>query len=535
MQKIENAFLPALVAGFSILTASLLNFLNYNDYPLFRIDVGIVIGSIGAISLLLALFYQSQRDWSRAFMEGLFVFSVLELNSAPLLISFGAGVVLFFALGFWRKSILPFAAIAGVVMTLTTLAGIGGGKDWVTVESSDEQSNPDQPVDRPAKAILHILLDEHAGINGFPSQSADAGQIRQELKDFYLSRGFNLYGGAYSEHFYSINAIPKIFNYGEGLGKSPSKEGGVNLGETAHLTALANLGYRLNIYQSDYAEFCADAEVQSCLTYGVSSLGATLDYPLTLGERVELIAFKFLSLSKFLKATDSQLKILNGRPILDLNAKSNSSTIGALSVFDMLIADLGKAKPGEAYVAHILLPHYPYVTNPDCTVREKSSWEMRRSNTAMAEREAAYYDQIRCSMLKVDQAIRAMEQSDVGDDFVVIIHSDHGSRITKRDPTVRNVGKFDDDDLITGFASLFAVRAPELESNYVDDPAALALLLKEFTNRKFQEAPAVPDEGADFKVMLADRDWVPVKEFSLPKGWMKEIGPNKWEAKPETN
>ena len=528
--------MPTFVAGFSLLTASLLNFLNYNDYPLIRGDVGIVIGSIGAISLLISLLYKSQRDWARAFLEGLFVFAILELNSAPTLISFGAGAVIFLALGFRKKSILSFAAIAGVVMTFTTLVGIGGGKDWVTVvNSSDEKTNSDQSIDRPAKAVLHILLDEHAGINGFPTQNADAQNIRQELKDFYLSRGFNLYGGAYSEHFYSINAIPKIFNYGGALGKSPSKEGGVNLGETAHLTALGKLGYRLKIYQSDYAEICADAEVQSCLTYGVSSLGATLDYPLTLTERVELITLKFLSLSRFLKAVDRWFKLSNGSPILDLNAKSNSSTIGALTVFDMLIADLKKARPGEAYVAHILLPHYPYATNSDCTMRRKSSWEMRRSTSPIGYREAAYYDQIRCSMLKVDQAINAMEHSEVGDDFAVIVHSDHGSRITKRDPTVRNMDRFDSDDLIAGFASLFAVRAPGLASDYSDDPAALALLLGEFTKSGFEAAPDTAGASSNAKVMLADGDWVPVKKFPLPQGWMNEIGPKKGDVKPETD
>ena len=535
LQKMENFFLPALVAGFSLLTASLVNFLNYNDYPLFRGDVGIVIGFIGAISLMLALLYKSQRDWTRAFLEGLFVFAILELNSAPSLISFGTGALIFLALGFWKKSILPFAAIAGVVMTLTTLAGIGGGKDWVTVNSSDERSNVDQLVDRPAKAVLHILLDEHAGINGFPSRNTDAQRIRKELRDFYLSRGFNLYGGAYSEHFYSINAIPKIFNYGERLGESPSKEGGVKLGETTHLAALTDMGYALKIYQSDYAEFCKDAEVQSCLTYGVSSLGATLDYPLTLAERVELITFKFLSLSRFLKAVDRWFKLPNGSPVLDLNAKSNSSTIGALTVFDMLIDDLGKARPGEAYVAHILLPHYPHITNSDCTIRRKSSWEMRRSTSPVGDREAAYYDQIRCSMEKVDQAITALEQSAVGDEFVVIVHSDHGSRITRRDPTVRNMGKFDNDDLIAGFASLFAVRAPGLASNYSDDPAALALLLGEFTKSGFEAAPDTAGASSNAKVMLADGDWVPVKNYPLPQNWMSQIGPRKAEVKPETD
>ena len=46
--------------------------------------------------------------------------------------------------------------------------------------------------------VVHILLDEHIGIEGLGGDAA-ADAMKERLRSFYVNNGFRLFGGAYSE------------------------------------------------------------------------------------------------------------------------------------------------------------------------------------------------------------------------------------------------------------------------------------------------------------------------------------------------
>jgi hypothetical protein len=64
-------------------------------------------------------------------------------------------------------------------------------------------------------------------------------------------------------------------------------------------------------------------------------------------------------------------------------------------------------------------------------------------------------------------------------DATIIIHGDHGSRITLRDPIIANRNQATIIDYVDSFSTLFAIRSPELEPGYSSQLQPLPNLIAE--------------------------------------------------------
>jgi arylsulfatase A-like enzyme len=171
---------------------------------------------------------------------------------------------------------------------------------------------------------------------------------------------------------------------------------------------------------------------------------------------------------------------------------------------------------------HALAPHNPYVARRDCGLRPPREWEAPFSTSARHTREDAYLEQVRCVTEKVEAAVRALAQSPARDNFVVIVHGDHGSRITRWDPNKENLGRFDDEDMVAGFSTLFALRGPGLQPGYDAHPAPVALLLRQWVEGDFRTQP-VPEDCGTAEVYLTDWNWVPWRRHPLPRRWIDAL------------
>ena len=458
----EHAFV--FLAGGFVLAASFLNFLRYHEYPLLTPEVGLVGLGLVALALLVGLLYRGCGRGARALFEGLLVFLAVELNAAHSGYAALAGLAVVAFVLIRRRSILPFLGTMAFIAALVGFLGIGREQANALPSSVRPTAASDKP------AILHLILDEHIGIEGFPKTKLGA-ETREAIKGFYLSRGFRLSGRAYSEHFDSVNAIPHILNFGA-LQAPPRghHDKGTAIPSSAYFGELSKRSYRVNVYQSEYIDFCADPRVASCTGYLSQDIRPLIDSPLSATDRAGLVAVQFAFLSKTLKALSGSYSDLakrlrkEGRDVPDfgLPLGGRTSMINGTAIADRLARGLRHARPGEAYFAHILFPHSPYATTPDCGLKDVDRWTLRTSGAPIEAREAAYYDQLRCAMNKVDAALRALEASPAGRNHIVIVHGDHGSRITRHDPALASMGRFTDSDLVSSYSTLFAVRAPAL-------------------------------------------------------------------------
>lgn len=444
------------VCGAVVLVASLVNFLRFNDYSLFTPEVGLVVLALCGAAVGVGLLHGAGR-LGRAAADGLLVFLAVDLNTDLWLVAMAAGAAA--ALLVWLRdiSLLPFLAVTAVVASVVGAAGIGQARPAADGAKPLPATRSNAPV------LLHLIMDEHIGIAGLPADNPESPALGRSLRDFYADRGFRVYGRAYSTYFNTPNAIPHM------------------LGRGHYLSALRQAGYRVRVYQSSFLDLCADARAVACREYPESGVRTVATAPLRTTEKAGIILNQFVSLSEGATRTEKNYDLLStwlrargvGVPAAELDASRRTSTLNAIGAMDRLIGDLRHAQPGEAYVAHILLPHYPYVTTADCRLKPVSKWQVRDAVAPRRDRESRYFEQLRCATAKIDAALQALAASPGGKRTVVVIHGDHGSRITDIDPDAARPDQVSDGDLIAGYSTLLAVRAPRVPPGY--EPAAVSV------------------------------------------------------------
>lgn len=521
-ERIRTLAIPIL-ASWAILLASLVNFLRFNDYPLLRPEIALIAFGLLALAALFGWIHSAQRPLGQAALDMLLVLLVVDQNGASFAFAAATAALVGAVTLYRRRSVLPLLGLVAAFALLSGLAGIG---QQHSAAAETRRVVPPRSAGKPLPpALVHIVLDEQLGIEAFSDLGPEGQVVQRELKAFYLSHGFRLYGRAYAEQFRTVNSIPQILNFGAVARPDANPFNGRALERNAYFDALAKDGYRLDVYQSDFIDYCDNRAVSRCVTYPFSALDAIDRSPLSVADRAVLIVARFALLSKavfnleslYIEAADS----LRGKgydvPDFGLTTGGRTSSLAASAAFDRLIGDLRNAKPGHAYFAHILLPHDPYALDSRCTPRPMWQWQVHDPSPPLAMRQAAYLDQVRCALRKVDAAYAAVSRSQAGRDFIMVVHGDHGSRITSVNPTAENIGKYGRDDLVAGFATLFAIRAPRIAAGYDDRPAAVPRLLAGLARSRFTSAP-LPSTAAPH-VILNDRNWAPRKRAPFLRSW----------------
>jgi len=144
---------------------------------------------------------------------------------------------------------------------------------------------------------------------------------------------------------------------------------------------------------------------------------------------------------------------------------------------------LKAAKPGHFYLIHLLLPHHPYAYYDNCTVRHNGaawlSYNMEtkdgRANSPASrhERYQQYLEQMQCAHKTVAAILGELEHSMQQAQTHVVIHGDHGSRITQWIPSPQNSDHLLPTDYINAFSTFFVARTPTLRGGYDRHPYAL--------------------------------------------------------------
>ena len=162
-----------------------------------------------------------------------------------------------------------------------------------------------------------------------------------------------------------------------------------------------------------------------------------------------------------------------------------------MTAMDRLLSDIGAAAPGTAYFGHLLLPHFAYVFDRDCRViPDPANWlnnaealvapPFRNTEATRSARYQRYFEQVRCLHRMLAEIFAALGQADRFDRAIVILHGDHGSRISRLEPMIENVDRLSDADLVDSFSTLFAVRLPGLEAGYDMTTRSIHGLFAEF-------------------------------------------------------
>jgi hypothetical protein len=513
-----------IVAATLLLAAPLVAFLATNQYPVATPETGLLFAGCLAAGALLG-FLSSRFAWLGVLILG--GGTALCLNSlygwpgstAGLLLLLAACLAVAAAL---RRHLPAVLIAAGLVFIASTLLipSSGAGEDRrPAAGATAARPQPAAAADLPV--ILHLVLDEHIGIDGLPPEVPGSAELARWLTESYVGQGFRVHPDAYSEYFETRNSLANLLNFtseeSDWAHLVEQQRKPYVLAESAYFRHLARLGYRLHVYQSDYLDYCRVPGVTyaGCAHYRANTIAALPAASLSIGERARFIRNSVLGTSHYLQRLhDKYMRIRAALPRLALPAWDDGvSRVGPLSVLPVLReleADLRAAKPGDAYFAHLLIPHFPYMLDAQCRVRSSidewlynidptASSELEPNNPAgRAARYERYFAQIRCEQRLVNRLFEAMREAGVWRTAIVVVHGDHGSRIVRRLPVQQTAASLTRSDLHDAFSTLFAAKLPGRAPGVVRDAKPLQALLADALGLAPVAGPA--------KVMLQDHE-----------------------------
>jgi arylsulfatase A-like enzyme len=155
---------------------------------------------------------------------------------------------------------------------------------------------------------------------------------------------------------------------------------------------------------------------------------------------------------------------------------------------DRLLADIGGDPRGEFVFAHVLPPHYPYMYDANCVPNPKARDRLGaaspnapppQTNTEESRRRRyeLYEEQVRCVLREFERLLDTLEVLPGFEDAVIIVHGDHGSKITIIRPTYEHLDRLTSRDLRDSYSTLFAVRAPGVPAGVDSTRASIQELL----------------------------------------------------------
>lgn len=519
-----------LLIGPLMLTVFLTPFLIYSGVPLLAPVSLLTYLLLTVIGLLTGFFMILGGTLLQVLFGAFFItlFTFYQIDNLPKL-PFG---LRYMSIG------LPLSAIAAIILYslrkhLEQFLFIVFGVLWLgaffqTTPPMSKNLNLEsrQEANTSLPPYIHIVLDEHIGIEGIPNYADPDQKYSMELKNKYIDQGFRVFGRAYSRDFRTkdstssfLNFRPRDEPYETRFVKGMIRPNGL-------FEKLTKQGYLLNIFESNQTPYCdkdAGYRLGKCISYRID-VTHTANGPIT-------IISGLLDKMKILNRL-SQISYSLGLPKLIVPGSTPSTT---MSEFSKHIDFLSEGKKGNAYFLHLLVPHFHWFYDENCSYRIKK-WSFlnkddplnTKSSPAWFREEKIvnkedyfsdqedlyrnYLEQIKCTHKMIDQLLDKLKANPATQDSTIVIQGDHGSRITSSYPYVEFADQITREEYIQSFSTFFVVRGPNHTPGYDRRPLALDELMKIIFTKKNSQ----PDIGESQFVYLSDPNRQVYKKFSLP-------------------
>jgi hypothetical protein len=523
-----------LLIGPLLLTASLTAFLNYHNFAFLSflaitsyvvfILCGLVLGiamALGGIlvqtvlsSSMIVLIFLGAVDRSEPFLDGAVRYSEVGLVAILTL-------VIFFY--FIRIHLAQF-----LLITFGTL--------WVVLFFTPNEAPVRVVVDnsylKPKKNLppyIHIILDEHIGIEGIPP-FVDKNFLAEELKNKYIKEGFRVFGRAYSRYSTTLDSFSSFLNIqplDHPYQNRESIKKITTIKPNALFDFLSKQGYIINILEHDLLSLCdttLDYRIGKCVRYSAKN-------SMLIEDSISLISHWLYKIGLF--PLYHGIATLADWPKLHQADLSPSSTLAGLGKF---YDSLGESNSGNAYFIHLLIPHSAYILDEKC-FRKTTGWHFFRPDQserlstftsydheqilskeidALSIKYKPYLKQIKCSHVLVDKIIKKLKLNQKSKNSTIVIHSDHGSRLTRIKPIFRNILKkidFSEQSFIQNFSSFFVIRGPGLTPGYSRDPLSLDELIATLVMGRETDSSNIKKEKF---VYFSDSSYKKYKRVTLP-------------------
>ena len=549
--QVKRECILTILAPSLIFLSGFLNHILYHDYGVFTPEVilgitlicligtlvGIPLAVAGStrlralgLAVLLFIFFDIQFDLITTIYSYLSTEkSVFQKYAVSIAALFATQLVI---IGLHKHIATIITTIFAVTILTTVILSIHKVSFEAKADSILETSGTDLPP------IIHLVLDGHIGIEGIPLDIEGGAELKHLIVKFYEHWGFRLYGRAYSKYLMTVDSITNLLNgqtshLGANLAEDTYQNGktGWRPVQNDYFRRLSDAGYKISVYQTTYLDFCHGftGAIDSCYLYSYSSPRLIRDLDLTVSEKTKLILGNYFinkaSVRIILDGYNSASSLFTEN-VLPAWSRRNYDlfSLGVPAVVARLKKDISKNPGGRLFFAHLLLPHSPYAWDADCQLRNNSAtWLSRRLNlqNLLANdsdpqyRVTAYkyyFQQTACTVSLLNDLLKSIEKGGLLGAATIIIHGDHGSRITLTDPIVPNLAQVTEEDMIDGFSTLFAIRTQTTEPGYDGQSQSIQNLFGELV----LGAPFADDDGMVFLMPGPKVERLPLKATPMP-------------------
>ena len=338
---------------------------------------------------------------------------------------------------------------------------------------------------------IHIVLDEHIGVEGIPPSYDENNKFSLKLKKKYIDQGFLTFGRAYSRFAKTEQSFNSFLNFQSSYNPNTHLVSEESFTPNALFDILTKRGYIINIFSAGGIPLC-----NNNTTYRFGRCVNTGGGGLKLYHDGVFILYNFARKMRLLNMYDL-VATKFGMP--EVNFRMYPQTLNVLASTNEFIDFLGEGKRGNAYFIHLLFPHSPYFLDETCSYNYDGNFFEREKTDVVYAR---YIKQTQCAHTLVDKIINKLDANSEAQDSTIVIHGDHGSRIPwKRDGEV----SFSTEEYIQWFSTFFSIRSPTVTPGYDRRPFALDELLKVSTHLK-SDFMALEDKNEKFVYSYPKRD-----------------------------
>ena len=533
--RIQKIILPAL-----ILVTPFLVFLDYNSYCLGCAETWIALSGL----ILLAMFCSLTMLLGGKIVSGLImavlITAFIDIQFTPrnwmawaeewAAVLFFSGMQTFVLVLFLREKFYTITTSVFLTFFAVTVLQL-----ILTSKGKDTLFEHHQPSAYAPPRIIHLILDEHIGIEGIPTDIQGGVATKNFINQFYLKNGFHLFGGAFSRHFKTHHSLQTMVNFAPDSNSVQYNGTGFTLLRNRYFELLSQRNYRIEALSTGFVDFCSGntVPVVACqYDFGTLHTFAKLEVPVS--RKFQVVISRYLTQStvvSFLIREAANLPSL--RPLtwaFELD-RMRLNSLGALHNLSILQKDASLLTRGTALVAHLMLPHAPYVAQADCSIRPPGReflWHNNNSflpstegptNTTASreERYKLYFEQLQCLYLKLDALFDRMRAAGVYDESIIVLHGDHGSRIFINEPTSKNQHVLTKQDLVDGFSTLFAMKLPGKTGGYDASPIPLEQLFAKFAFEAGLSPTNILSEKSDpYVYLMTDNAADPIRIPYIP-------------------
>lgn len=512
---------PEVAAAVLLLVVPFWTYLHFHRFSAFRSESLAIAGALAVVGGLLGLTIQRVRvPVLRALLTALLLLFSIDLFAD--IAGWHLALLAVLLAGSWLlRTHIHRIAVAVLLAVLVTTAVAGAREDPAIQPARGTPRHGARPP------ILHLIADEHVGVEGIPTDIPGGAEAKAALIDFYVQRGFRLFTRAYSRYHLTADAIPNALNFssrdqglawlGPGAVTFPAP-----LKDNAYFNRLSKAGFDVRSYQPGFLDFCGTtgAAPVACFMVPANSVGNVPVLSLEWGPRARLIAQHWVANNSSLYDRANAFYDERVRPALaarHLPTPTWARTTyplgpaSGLRVLQQISRDV-RALPdvrGTVFFGHVLLPHAPYMLDEDCHVSRalfaQPSQRALRQLHVQAQRRALYqryWPQMRCLTSRVGALVSELEARGARD-AVVIVHGDHGARVGAPIPPMGQ--PFTRDDFDDFYSTLFAIRAPGILAGIDSSVVSIAELLDHYSAGDFSSVMA-PSDSAPFVYRTRDED-----------------------------